>query len=105
MIVVAKTFGTTIGGLVAVGLMLTAAWAWFTAAPAAQLTDNGELAKWAARCLAIAAAAGAQIVLLTFVVGRVYTLRPAHDGLRLAAGVVCCVATVTAAALGLAAKG
>ncbi len=94
-----------IGGLLAVGLMIFAIWVWFDAADWAQRSDRPDILRWAARALAIAAAAGAQIVVLTLVVGRIYRQRASHDGLRLTASLVCCIAAVIAAALGLAAQG
>lgn len=100
-----KALSTLFGSVVAVALMVTAIWAWFDAAPLAMSLPKGEVLKWAARCLAIAAAAGAQVVLITFVLGRLYQFRSLHEGLRLTAAIVCCVAAVSAAALGLVAQG
>jgi hypothetical protein len=100
-----KTTSMIIGGLLATGLMLGALWAWFDAADLALNSNRPEVLRWAARSLAIAAAAGAQIVVLTMVVARMYPHRASHDGLRLTAALVCCVSAVTAAALGLAAQG
>ena len=93
----------TTGGAGAVTLMTLAFWAWFTYGSEAG-GGNVELLKWAGRCLAIAAAAGAQVLLITFVVGRVYRLNSTHDALRLGATVIASLAIVTAAALRLAAR-
>ncbi len=101
----AKTLLTLFGSVVAVALMVTAIWAWFDAVPLAQSLPRGDALKWAARCLAIASAAGAQVVLITFVLGGLYQFRSLHEALRLTAAIVCCVAAVSAAALGLVAQG
>jgi len=100
-----QTFTMLIGGVLAVGLMLFAMWVWFDAAELALASERPEILRWAVRALSIAAAAGAQIIVLTLVVGRLYSSRSAHDGLRLTAALICCIAAVTAAALGLAAQG
>jgi peptidoglycan/LPS O-acetylase OafA/YrhL len=100
-----KTLTMLIGGVLATGLMLVAIWVWRDAGELALRSDRPEILRWAARSLAIAAAAGAQIIVLTLVLGRMYRTGSAHDGLRLTAALVCCIAAVTAAALGLAAQG
>lgn len=100
-----QTLTMIIGGLLAVVLMVVAIWVWIDAADLALRSDHPDTLRWAARALAIAAAAGAQIIVLSLVVGRLYAPRPAHDVLKLTAALVCCLAAVTAAALGLAAQG
>ncbi len=100
-----QTLTMLIGAVLAVGLMLMAIWVWFDAADLALSSERPDILRWAARSLAIAAGAGAQIIVLTLVVGRMFAHRSAHDGLRLTAALVCCIAAVTAAALGLAAQG
>ena len=75
---------------------------WVSATLAGQRPD---VLRWAARSLAVAAAAGAQVVVITFVLGRVYRMRPFHETVRLAAALICCTAAVSAAALGLASQG
>ena len=63
------------GGLAAVALMVLGLWAWRHAAEVATdamgATAQPYVAKWAVRSAAIAAAAAAQTLLLTLVVGRV----------------------------------
>lgn len=93
------------GGLLAVMLMVVAIWVWFDAADLALRSEHPDTLRWAARALAIAAAAGAQIIVLSLVVGRMYQHRASHDVLKLTAALICCLAAVTAAALGLAAQG
>jgi hypothetical protein len=100
-----QTLTMLIGGVLAVMLMIVAIWVWFDATEIALRSDHPDTLRWAARALAIAAAAGAQIIVLSLVVGRMYTPRPAHDVLKLTAALICCLAAVTAAALGLAAQG
>src|SRR6185437_8776954 len=94
-----------VGALVAVAMMVGAIWSWIDLADWALAGRRPDILIWAARSLAIAGAAGAQVVILTFVVGRLYRIRAGHDGWRLAAALVCCVAAVSAAALGLADQG
>ena len=97
-----------VGGAVAsLALLVVALWAWQHAAEVA--SDGGAarpyVAKWAVRSAAVAAAAAAQGVLLVAVVGRVYARHgPLDDVLRLSAGLVFAVATVSAVALGFAGR-
>ena len=72
----AKVISIWLGGLVAVALMVTALWAWrFAPELAMQHSDRPYLAKVGIRSLAIAVAAAGQVVLLTFVVARLYPPR------------------------------
>ncbi|MBC7783706.1 MAG: hypothetical protein H7144_07685 [Burkholderiales bacterium] len=100
-----KTITMTFGGAIAVALMLGALYAWFNAADRALSSDHPDVLRWAARSLAVAAAAGAQVVALWLVVGRMYENRTFNLGLRFVGAVVCCVAVVAAAAFGWAARG
>lgn len=93
------------GATVAVGLVVLALWAWFRAGALAHYSTASDVTPWAIRALAIASASGAQVILLSFVGSSAYRDRPLHDGLRLTAALVCCISAVTAAALGLAARG
>jgi hypothetical protein len=97
------------GAMGAVALMVLGLWAWQHAAEVATdtlgSTAQPYVAKWAVRSAAIAAAAAAQAVLLTAVVGRVYGRQGALDAvLRLSALLVFAVALVSAVALGLAGR-
>lgn len=99
-----SVFPILFGGFIAVGLMLLAFWVWFDASELARRAERPDVLRWAARALAIAAAAGAQIIVMTLVIGRIYRDKPIHEGLKLTAALICCIAAVTAAALGLAAQ-
>ena len=99
--------GVVFGSLVTVALMVAALYAWRHAAELAG--DWGAsrpyVAALAVRSGAIAMAAGAQVVLLTLVVGRLFARRQLVDEvLRLAAGLVAALALVSAIALGLAGR-
>ena len=93
------------GGVLAVVLVVGACWAWIDGGRLALRASEPQTMLWAARAMAIAAASGAQIILLTFVIGRTYAHRAGHDALRLLAAVICSVSSVGAAALGLVARG
>jgi hypothetical protein len=74
--IVAKTISIWLGGAVAVALMVTALWAWrFAPELAMQHADRPYVAKLGIRSLAIALAAGAQVVLFTLVLSRLYPPR------------------------------
>ena len=100
----ARPMTVLVGSAVAVGLMVAAMWAWFDLPDRAVGAQRADVLMWAAKSLAIAAAAGAQIILITFVIGRLYRFKSVHDALRLTAALVCCIAAIAAAALGLAAQ-
>ena len=69
----AKAFSITFGGVVTVALMVAALWAWRVAPELAyRHADHAYTARLGIRSLAVALGAGAQVVLLAFVVGRVY---------------------------------
>ncbi|GIW75178.1 MAG: hypothetical protein KatS3mg104_0241 [Phycisphaerae bacterium] len=93
------------GTCLSVGLMVVAIWIWFDASDLALRSEHPDVLRWAARSLAIAAASGSQIIILSLVVGRLYEHRPFHDMLKLTASLICCLSAVIAAALGLAAQG
>lgn len=63
-----------------------------------------EVAEWAVRSAAVAAVALAQVILLTFVVGRVYRRGTLDSILALTSAVVFALATVSAIACGLAGR-
>ena len=90
------------GGLVVAGI-----WAWQQAQDLVLDHWNAgrpELAEWAIRSGAIAAVALAQIIVLTFVAGRVYSRRTMDSVLTFTAGVVFALASVGAIACGLAGR-
>jgi hypothetical protein len=84
--------------------MITALWGWLHAAQLVGGAGRPDVALWAVRSGAVALAAGAQALLLTFVVGSIYAgarrdrLTAALNG---AAALVFMIALVGAAALGL----
>ncbi|MGN6506379.1 MAG: hypothetical protein ACTHM6_12540 [Tepidisphaeraceae bacterium] len=100
-----KSLTIVLGGLLAAALMVGAIYAWIDLADWALAGQRPDVLRWAARSLAVAAAAGAQVIVITFVLGRVYRMRPFHETVRLAAALICCTAAVSAAALGLASQG
>ena len=100
-----KQVATPIGAMIALGLMVAALWAWGRAGWIAADATRPDVARWAVRSAAVSAGAVAQLVLLTFVAGAVFRHRNfAADAARLAAGIVACVALVSAVALGLAGR-
>jgi hypothetical protein len=69
----AKIASIWLGALITVALMVAALWAWrFAPDLAVERSEHPYVAKLGIRCLAIALAAGAQVVLLGFVIARVY---------------------------------
>ena len=94
------------GVVLAVGLLLVALYWW---RHAGQIVDGWEptrpsVAAWAVRSAAVAAAAGAQLVLLTLVTGRLYRRQLLDDMVGLSAGLVATLAMVSAIALALAGR-
>jgi hypothetical protein len=92
------------GGIVTVGLMLAALWGWQHAEQVVAGWSRPGVAAWSVRSLAIGLAAGAQIVCLVFVVGRIYRRDLVNEALQLIAGLLCTLALVSAIALGLASR-
>ena len=93
-----------VGVALAISLMILALWAWQQASRISFEADRPELVLWAVRCAAVAAAALAQTVLLTLVIGNVYRTRTLDIALRVLTAAVFTVALVSAVALGLAAR-
>jgi hypothetical protein len=93
------------GATIAVVLVIAAVWLWVESERLAARAPRPDAMRWAARCLAVAAAAGAQTIILSFVLGPMYRRPALHEALRLTTGLICCIAAVSAAALGLAARG
>jgi hypothetical protein len=72
----AKLASIWLGAAIAVALMVAALWAWrFAPELAVQNTERPYVAKLGIRSLAIALAAGAQVVLLAFVIAGIYPPR------------------------------
>jgi len=96
---------TPVGSAVALLLMVTALWAWGRAGWIAADATRPDVARWAVRSAAVAAGAIAQLLLLTFIAGRVYRHRNFNsDVARLTMGLVAGIAIVSAVALGLAGR-
>ena len=93
------------GALLTVGLMVLALFAWFQAPVYAAAAERPDVLRWAVRSLAVAAAAGAQLIAFSLVVGPACRHRTGNFAFRVLATIVCCVAAVTGAALGVAARG
>ena len=95
-------FGVTL----AVGLVLLALHWWRYAGQIVEGWDvtRPHVAAWAVRSAAVAVAAGAQLVLLSLVTGRLYRRQLLDDVLALSAGLVATLAIVCAVALGLAGR-
>jgi hypothetical protein len=74
-----KLISILVGSVVTIALVVTAIWAWQLppelADTAVRGSENPYLVKLGIRSLAIALAAGAQVVLLAFVIARVYPPR------------------------------
>ena len=94
---------TMVGGIVSIMLVVAALWAW---GHAPQLADNAhrpEVLAWAVRCAAVALLTGAQVVLMTMILGAIYPRRALLDDvMRLTAALVCTLAVASAIALALA---
>jgi hypothetical protein len=89
------------GLIVAIALVVAALWSWGQAEWIAENARRPDLAIWAARSAAISAAAGAQVLVLTFVVGALFRRRMADEVAVLVSGAVCTIALVGAIALSL----
>ncbi len=93
------------GALATITLVFLSLWGWRHAAElVAEHATRPYVAAWAVRSAAIAAAASAQAILLTLVVGGIYPRRLSDDVLRVLAGLVGSIALVSAIALGLAGR-
>jgi hypothetical protein len=93
-----------IGSLLAIGLMVAGMWAWQRGPHLAFDATRPDIALWAVRSAAVAAAALAQALVLLLVVGNLYRTRALDVVLRAAAAAVFLVALVSAVALGLAGR-
>jgi hypothetical protein len=97
---VAKVISIWLGGAIAVALIVAGLWAWrFAPELAMQHADGAYVAKLGIRSLAIALAAGAQVVLLTLVIARVYPPRLSDRVLSIGIGVASFAALATAVVL------
>ena len=93
--------------LLAGAMVLAGIWAWQQAQDLVLDHWNAgrpDLAEWAISSAAIAIVALAQIIILTFVAGRIYSRRTIDSVLTLTASVVFALASVSAIACGLAGR-
>jgi hypothetical protein len=99
---------STIAGLTAVVIMVAALWMWTRAAELSSVLAiqplHPRLEFWAIRCTAIAAAAGAQWLLLHSVVCAFYEERASDEVLRTMMGLLGSVAMIAALVLALAGR-
>ena len=96
---------TPIGSAVALLLMVAALWAWGRAGWIAADATRPDVARWAVRSAAVAAGAIAQLLLLTFIAGRMFRRQNfTADVARVTMGLVAGIAIVSAVALGLAGR-
>lgn len=101
----AKVISIWLGAAMALALMVAALWAWrFAPELAVQNTDHPYVAKLGIRSLAIALGAGAQVVLLTFVIARVYPPRLLDRILSIGIAVTSFAALGTAVVLALSSR-
>lgn len=97
--------GAILGGAVAIVLVIAAMWGWQHAQQLVNEARDPDRALWAVRSAAIGAAAAAQLVLLTFVVGGMYERRSAAgESLRLSVAVVIALALIGAVVLAFAGR-
>ena len=95
---------TILGSFAAVSMVVAGLWAWNDARQLAEATSRPEVTLWALRAAAIAVAAAAQAMILTFIVGRIYRRDLFSDVLRIFVGLIAAIALVSAIALGLAGR-
>lgn len=93
-----------LGSLATVAMMLMALWGWQHAAQVVSDWSRPGVAAWSVRCLALGLAAGAQVVCMSLVVGRLYRRDSLADAFALLAGLLCTLSLVSALALGLAGR-
>jgi hypothetical protein len=99
-----RTASMLLGAILGIMLMVAAMWGWNRAAWLGQEATRPEVIAWAVRSGAIALAAGAQVLMLSVVVGGLYRRDMFSDTVRLSAALVCSVALVSATALALAGR-
>ena len=93
------------GGLIAIAMMVTAMWAWrFAPELAFDYSGRPYFARLGFRSLAVALGAGAQVVLLMFVIARVYPPRGLDRVLGIGIAIVSFAAMGTAIVLALSSR-
>jgi hypothetical protein len=89
------------GTIVTIIMVMAALWAWQNADGLVEEWAQPALAMYAVRCAAVALVAGAQIVLLACVIGRIYKSSRADGLWGVVAAGVCAVSIVSAVTLAL----
>lgn len=99
----APVVGGSVSGM---GIIVISLWFWREAARVADGTGatHPSLAVYSVRLAAVAGIAGAQIVLLNFVVDRIYRPTAFDDFLKRGLGLICAVSLAAAAAFAFLAK-
>jgi hypothetical protein len=92
------------GAVAAVALVVAALWAWGQAGRFAEHAHRPLVTAWAVRSGAVAAAAAAQVLVITCAIGAIYRRQPLDEMLRLLAGLIATIALVSAVALALAGR-
>ena len=93
---------TILGCFSALSMVVAGMWAWNEAYFLSAGTTRPDVTLWALRSAAVALAAGAQAMLLTFLVSRIYRQDLFSDVLRLFSALISAIALISALALGLA---
>jgi len=93
-----------LGSFAAFSMLVAGLWAWNDARHLADASTRPEVTLWALRAAAVALAAAAQAMILTFVVSRIYRRDLFSDVLRVFAGLIAAIALICAIALGLAGR-
>ena len=100
----ARRLTTILGSFAAFSMLVAGLWAWNDARHLADASTRPEVTLWALRAAAVALAAAAQAMILTFVVSRIYRRDLFSDVLRVFAGLIAAIALICAIALGLAGR-
>src|SRR4051812_40543070 len=92
---------TILGVFAALSMVVAAMWAWSDARRLAQGTTRPDVMLWAIRAACVALAAGAQAMIVSFVVLKIYRRRVGGpdlfcDVLRLFAGLISAIALICA---------
>src|SRR5262245_45929986 len=99
-----RNLTTLFGSVMATVMLVSAMWIWTRAFRLSDGTTRPDVTLWAVRSGAVALIAGAQAILMTFVVCVVYRRDLVWDVLRFGAGLVAAIAMISAIALGLAGR-
>jgi hypothetical protein len=100
----ARRMTTILGTFAALSMVVAAMWAWNDARRLAEGSARPDVMLWAVRSAAVALAAAAQAMILTWVVSLIYRRDLFGDVLRLFAALIAAIALISAIALGLAGR-